>query len=196
MKKLSIVAALLLIVGIAMGVAEEAEARPWAAGVVIGGGSGDGEGMASLGVTVTREVSQWLDLGLSLAAFSKTGEHPEDELGRSYHLESGYGALLLRPKLAVTEWMELALPIESGSGTLLYRYDREYAEELRWTEETIDALTYAYYSIGLESRFFLGARYVATLSGGYQGTSPLRTDLAEKDELTGPWGRVGIAYRF
>jgi hypothetical protein len=92
--------------------------------------------------------------------------------------------------------MELGLPIEMGSGTLLYRYDREYAEELRWTEETMDVLTYGYYSIGLESRFFLGERYVVSLSGGYQTTSPLRSDLSESDELTGPWARAGIAYRF
>lgn len=196
MKKILVAAALLLVIGIGISVAEEAKAHPWAAGVVLGGGAGDGDAMASLGASVSREVSDWLDLGLSLAAFSKTGEHPEDSLGRSYHLESGYGALLLRPKLGLTEWMELALPIETGSGTLIYRYDREYAEELRWTDETIDMLTYAYYSIGLESRFFLGERYVATLAGGYQTTSPLRTDLAESDELSGPWGRMGIAYRF
>lgn len=175
---------------------EAVERKPWSLGVSVGGGTGDGDGMASIGATVTREVASWLDLGLTATAFSKTGAHPEDNQGRSYHMESGYGALLLRPKMAVTDWMELALPIESGSGTLLYRYDREYAEELRWTEETIDLVTYAYYSVGLESRFFLGDRYAATLSGGYQATSPIRTDIAESDELTGPWLRAGVAYRF
>ena len=196
MKRILITMSVLLLVGAGAALANEAESHPWSARIVVGGGTGDGDALASLGASVSREVAPWLDLGVSLAAFSKTAEHPEDEVGRSYHLESGYGALLLRPKLELTDWMELALPMETGSGTLMYRYDREYAEELRWDEELIDVLTYAYYSIGLEGQFRLGKRYEASISGGYQTTSPLRTDLAESNELTGPWARVGVSYRF
>lgn len=196
MKRILIAMTVLLLVAAGAALANETERYPWSAGIVVGGGTGDGDALASLGASVSREVAGWLDLGISLTAFSKTGEHPEDEVGRSYHLESGYGALLLRPKLQLTDWMELALPIETGSGTLIYRYDREYAEELRWDDEMLDVLTYGYYSIGLEGSFRLGERYAASIAGGYQTTSPLRTDLAESNELTGPWGRVGVSYRF
>jgi len=204
MKSLHYMIVGLFVIATATGVAQDgkntetaqAPLHRWSAGINAGGGTGNGDGLVTLGASLSRSVTPWLDLGVSLQAFSETTETYEDAIGRTYHRESGYSALLIRPRVQLTERIELALPIETGSGIMIYRYDSKYAEDLRWTDEILDQLTYGVYSAGLETRIDVGTRLAVSLAGGYRGTSPLRTDLADRNALTGPWGRAGVVYRF
>jgi len=168
----------------------------WSVQVEAGGGISGGEGTLEYGAALSREIKSWLDIGASVRGMSRIDHGREDSLGREYHMESAYAALRVRPKMEPVPGLELALPLEMGSGQLVYRYEHEYAEDLRWTEEVLDQLSFAVYSAGLEGLVHLGNRYSLYLRGGYRTTSPIRTDLADSDELSGFWADLGLAYRF
>lgn len=168
----------------------------WSVQVETGGGISGGEGTLEFGAALTREMKHWLDAGVSVRGMSRIDHGMEDTLGREYHMETAYAALRLRPKMDLARGVELALPLEMGSGQLVYRYEHKYADDLRWTEEVLDQLSYAVYSAGLEGLVDLGERYSLFVRGGFRTTSPIRTDLADTDELSGFWADLGIAYRF
>ena len=168
----------------------------WSVQLEIGAGNAGDEACGEVGASVQWEYRQWLDLGLALRGITRLDHGREDALGREYHREAGYTALRLRPNMEVLPGWEIALPLEMGSGLLIYRYESKYAEELRWTEEILDQLTFAVYSAGIESRFSLGEHYALVVRGGYRTTSPVRSDLADTDELSSFWGDAGVSYRF
>jgi hypothetical protein len=164
--------------------------------IELGGGLPGGEASGELGAALMYEYRPWLDIGVSARTLSMIDHGDEDALGREYHMETGYGALRIRPKMKLAAGWELAFPLEMGNGILTYRYESRYAEELRWTEEILDQVNYAVYSAGVENRFALGERYSLFIRGGVRATSPIRTDLADSDELSGFWADTGIAYSF
>jgi hypothetical protein len=170
--------------------------KPWSVQLELGGGVPGGEASGELGVALLWEYRSWLDIGLSARTMSMLDHGSEDTLGREYHMETSYGALRIRPKMEITPGWELAFPLEMGNGILIYRYESSYAEELRWTEEILDQVNYAVYSAGVENIFALGERYSLFIRGGVRTTSPIRTDLAERDELSGFWADTGVSYRF
>lgn len=164
--------------------------------IELGGGLPGGEASGELGVALLYEYRPWLDIGLSARTMSMLDHGSEDALGREYHQETGYGAFRIRPKMELAPGWELAFPLEMGNGILIYRYESRYAEELRWTEEILDQLNYAVYTAGVENLFTLGERYSLFIRGGVRATSPIRTDLADTDELSGFWADAGVSYRF
>ena len=168
----------------------------WSIRMEAGGGISGGEGTLEYGAALTRSIADWLDIGAAVRGLSRVDHGDEDSMGRDYHMETAYAALRLRPKIRPVPGVELALPLEMGSGHLVYRYEHKYAKEMRWTEEVLDQLNYAVYSAGLEGLVHIGTRYSFLIRGGYRTTSPIRTDLADTDELSGFWADMGIAYRF
>lgn len=192
MKKLCITSVLLLIAALSV----SAEAATWSAAVFTGGSYSGGDAMGGIGVRIQREFGENFEAGFNLYAQSEvSGEH-EDGIGRGYHMSSGFSTLVLIPKFSMGKRWEIALPIETGSGLLQYRYNSEYREELKWTEEVLDQVTHSVYSIGIEPRFLFGGKGALTVAAGYLGTGPLRTGLAEDGELNGFWARAGYQYRF
>jgi len=98
--------------------------------------------------------------------------------------------------IGVEVMREIGFPLESGNGTVQYRYTGKYREELRWTEEIIDQVNHSVYSAGIEPKVFLGDRGAVTLAIGYLATGPIRTELADNGELNGFWGRIGYSVAF
>ena len=193
--KRRIVLALVVLVSLTGALAAQEESR-WNASLTLGGSMSGGDGMGGIGAEVMREFGERLEIGVRAYAQAEVSEHYEDAQGREYHMSSGYGTLVVKPKLQLGERWEIALPLESGNGMVQYRYGGEYREELRWTEEIIDQVNHSVYSAGIEPKFFLGDRSALTLAAGYLATGPIRTDLAEDGELNGFWGRIGYSVAF
>jgi hypothetical protein len=168
----------------------------WSVQLEAGAGNSGGEGTLEYGAAISREIRHWLDIGAAVRGLSRIDHGMKDNLSREYHMETAYAALRLRPKMEPVPGVELAMPLEMGSGMLTYRYEHEYAEDMRWSEEILDQLNYAVYSAGIESLFRLVRHYSLVIRGGYRITSPIRTDLAETDELSGFWSDLGVSYRF
>ena len=193
MKKLMSLSLMLLL--IAGGLAAADEYR-WNAGLIIGGSNAGGDAMGGIGAEITREFGDYLEIGFSAYAQSEVDGAQADASGHEYHMESGYSALLIKPKLRINEWLEIGLPLETGSGLLQYRYTGDYREEVRWTDEILDRVNHSVYSAGIEPKLLLAGHGALTLGIGYRGTGPLRTDLAESGELNGFYDRMGYSYRF
>ena len=193
--KRRIVLALVALVSLGGSLAAQEESR-WNATLTAGGSMSGGDGMGGIGAEVMREFGERLEIGVRAYAQAEVSEHYEDAQGREYHMSSGYGTLVVKPKLQLGERWEIGLPLESGNGTVQYRYGGEYREELRWTEEIIDQVNHSVYSAGVEPKFFLGDRSALTLAAGYLATGPIRTDLADDGELNGFWGRIGYSVAF
>lgn len=190
-----IVMALIVMVSMAGSLAAQDGSR-WNASLTVGGSLSGGDGMGGLGAEVMRVVGERLEVGVRAYAQAEVSNEYEDAQGREYHMSSGYGTLVVKPKLQLGERWEIGLPLESGNGMVQYRYGGEYREELRWTEEIIDQVNHSVYSAGIEQKCFFGERGALTLAAGYLVTGPIRTDLADDGELNGFWGRLGYAVAF
>jgi len=190
-----IVVALIVMVSLGGTLAAQEGAR-WNASLTVGGSLSGGDGMGGLGAELMREFGERLEIGIRGYAQSEVSTEYEDAQGREYHMSSGYGTLVVKPKVPLGTRWEIGLPVESGSGVVQYRYAGEYREELRWTEEIIDQVTHSVYSAGIEPKFFVGDRGALTLAAGYLVTGPIRTDLADDGELNGFWGRLGYSVAF
>lgn len=193
--KQRIVLALIVMVSMAGSLAAQDGPR-WNASLTAGGSLSGGDGMGGLGAEVMRVVGERLEIGVRAYAQAELSNEYEDTQGREYHMSSGYGTLVVKPKLPLGRRWEIGLPLESGNGMVQYRYGGEYREELRWTEEIIDQVNHSVYSAGVEPKFFVGERGAVTLAAGYLVTGPIRTDLADDGELNGFWGRLGYAVAF
>jgi hypothetical protein len=190
-----IVLALIVMVSMGGSLAAQEGAR-WNASLTVGGSLSGGDGMGGLGAEVMREFGERLEVGVRAYAQAEVSNEYEDAQGREYHMSSGYGTLVVKPKLQLGPRWEIGLPLESGNGMVQYRYTGEYREEMRWTEEIIDQVNHSVYSAGIEPKFFVGERGAVTLAAGYLVTGPIRTDLADDGELNGFWGRLGYAVAF
>ena len=193
--KQRIVLALIVLVSLGGSLAAEDEYR-WNASLALGGSVSGGDDMGGIGAEIMRVFGENLEIGVRAYAQAEVSEHYEDAQGREYHMSSGYGTLVIKPKLQLGKRWEIAFPLESGNGMLQYRYDGKYRKELRWTDEIIDQVNYSVYSAGIEPKFFFGDRGALTLAAGYLVTGPIRTDLAESDELNGFWSRLGYSVAF
>jgi hypothetical protein len=158
----------------------------------VGAGELDGRPVGELGLRLGTKLTPWLDGGAHAAAFHTLEREYEDAKGRTYQAESGYTALYLRPHLGIGERVELGITLQSGTGLLQYRYTREYREELVWTEELLDSVTFGMYAAGLDLTLRLCPVHAITLGGGYRGASPLRTPYADNGDWNSPY--VGLSY--
>lgn len=190
-----IVLALVVLMSLGGALAAQEDSR-WNASLTLGGSVSGGDGMGGIGAEVMREFGKRLEIGVRAYAQAEVSEHYEDAQGREYHMSSGYGTLVVKPKLQLGERWEIAVPLENGNGMVQYRYGGEYREELRWTEEIIDQVNHSVYSAGVEPRFMLGDRSALSIAAGYLATGPIRTELAEDGELNGFWGRIGYSVAF
>ena len=158
----------------------------------VGAGQLDSRPVGELGLTLGTRLTPWLDGGASAGAFHTLEREYEDEQGRAYQAESGFTALYLRPHVDIGERLELGITLRSGTGILQYRYSHEYREELVWTEEILDSVTFGMYAAGLDVALRLCPFHEITLDGGYRGASPLRTPYADNGDWNSPY--VGLSY--
>jgi hypothetical protein len=193
--KRQLIAALILTASVALPAAAQEEYR-WNASLVTGGSLSGGDAMGGIGAELMREFGRYLEIGFHAYAQAEVSREYVDSSGKGYHMSSGYGTLVIKPKLPLGTRFELAFPLESGNGLLQYRYNGDYREDLRWTEEILDQVQHSLYSAGIEARLFFTPRRAVSLAAGYRGTGPLRTDLAGAGELNGFWGRIGYSIGF
>lgn len=125
---------------------------------------------ATLSASAGTRMFGWLDGGLTFTAFHTLERNYSDEKGRTFQAESGFAALYLRPFFAVSERLEIGFPLQSGTGTLLFRYEEKYRKSLTWTEEIIDQVTYSVYSAGVDAHFELCEKHSLVFSGAYENT--------------------------
>lgn len=193
MKRIFYCAVIMMISAGGIGSADE---NRWNLTIAVDAAHSGGDMMGGFGAELCRNVGSNLEVGFTARAQSEIGKEYSDALGRVYHLESGYGALLIKPKFRIGKILEIGFPLESGSGLLQYRYGGEERENLRWTEEIIDRAEHSVYSAGIEPKLILGTHRALSLGFGYRGTGPLRTSLADSGELTGFWTRMAYTHRF
>jgi len=194
-KSIITVMVLVLLLSIAT-VAMAQEEHNWNASLVMGASLSGGDGMGGIGAEILYEFNDNLEVGFHAYAQAEVSKEYVDTVGRAYHMSSGYGTLVIKPKFSIGEMWEIGFPLETGNGLIQYRYNGEYREELRWTDEIIDQVNHSVYSAGIEPKFFLGEKAALTVAAGYRVTGPLRTDLAEEGELNGFWGRFGFSVGF
>ena len=193
MKKLLTISLMLILAAGGVAAADEYQ---WNAAVILGGGNAGGDAMGGIGAEITRQFGDNLELGFIAYAQAEVSGAQEAPSGHEYHMESGYSALLIKPKFRIGERLEIGLPLETGTGLLQYRYTGDYREEVVWTDEILDRVNHSVYSAGIEPKLLLPGHGAVTLGIGYRVTGPLRTKLAEDGELNGFWGRMGYSYRF
>lgn len=192
-----LIVSLLIIVGAgSLFAAPGSQEMPWSAELSAGGAYIGEEGTGELGLALSRRMGSWYELGITGKAMTRLDHGEEDALGKEYHMESSYAALRFKPTFELSPRWMIALNLEAGGGVLTYRYEHKYAEEMRWDEEILDTLNYAVYNAGGELAFQASPRYSLFLRGGVRATSPIKTDLADENELSGFWSEMGLAYRF
>jgi len=170
------------------------EGSDWQFTIQGGGTRGQQMTTGTLGGQVTYQVNPKLEVGFNTYVQSRIGQELTDAEGKSYHLTTAVGTLVIKPKFPLGRQWEIAFPLETGNGFLQYRYTREYQRDLTWTEEVLDQLNFGIYSAGLELKRQLGSMGALSGSLGYTGTSPLLTRLSEPDALQGAWIRLGYTF--
>lgn len=145
----------------------------------------DGKAAGTLSASAGTNLLPWLEGGINLTAFHTLERSYKGTEGRDFQAESGFAAIYLRPHFVIGGKLDIGFPVQSGSGTLLYRYEEKYRDELVWTEEILDQINYGVTSLGVDIRIALCDKHSLTLSGGYRGTSPIGSPYADKDALNG-----------
>jgi hypothetical protein len=154
----------------------------------------DGETVAQMGLTLSAPVSPWLDLTLSGNAFHTLARGYTGAEG-TYQAEVGWTALGLRPHLRLNDRVDIGFPVTSGSGILRFRYESEYRDDLTWTEEVPDQVIFWTQTAGTDLRVKVSEQMSMSLEGGWRLTSPLRSPLADDDDLSSWYAVAGAVYR-
>jgi len=95
-----------------------ADESPWNLTLSVDAARGGSDAMGGLGVEISRDFGDHLELGFAARAQSEFAQDYSDDQGRVYHLESGYTALLVKLKLPLSPRWEIGVPIETGTGLL------------------------------------------------------------------------------
>ena len=197
MKRLTVLLVMVAIVA-AAAAAESAGARGFLAGVEVGGGAGaatlDGEPVVTIDVAATTEAARWVDVGVRVGAVHTLERSYKDDEGRAYQAEVAQIQAMLRPKLALGDRVDVGLLLGVGNGLLQFRYEHEYRDEMTWTEEMLDRVSFVMYSAGADVRVGLGTNLSLYGEGGYRATGYLETPLMDDDALVGPYARAGVTY--
>lgn len=165
-------------------------------GMTAAGATLDGEGVGELSLTGALRLTPWMDLLLSGTAVHTIERSYEDAEGKTYQSEAAWIGLGLRPFLSLGERVEIGLPLKSSTGTVQFRYERPYREELPWDEEIIDRQTVAVYSGGLDAVVHLNNRWSLTAEGGGRVSSPVEVVVDfDRHALNSWYAGVGATYR-
>ena len=197
MKRLMVL--LVMVAMIAGGAAAQSRGeRSILAGIEVGGGAGaailDGEPVVTIDVAAVTEAARWVDVGVRVGAVHTLERSYKDDEGRAYQAEVAQVQAMLRPKLVLGERVDLGLLLGVGNGLLQFRYEHKYRDEMTWTEEMLDRVSFAMYSAGADIRVGLGANLSLYGEGGYRATGYLDTPLMDDDALLGPYARAGVTY--
>ena len=194
MKKTILTLMMLIIMATAFVMAEEGKLIITAGG---GGSEFDGKTAGTISASAGTNIKPWLEVGISMTAFHTLERNYSDGMTpeKTYQAESGYAVFYLRPHFALGNRFDIGFLLQSGSGTLLYRYEEKYRKDLVWTDEVLDQVTYGVSSIGMDIRFALCEKHSITLSGSWRGTSPLKTPYADSDALNGFTGELKYGWK-
>lgn len=132
-----------------------------------------GDDAATLDLRGAFTVDRRWVIGLTGSAFNY--DHTLRELvdDGSYRFEAAYGGLFVERWFGLGDDAILSIGVATGYGEAAYRYDKEYRKDKRWTEESIDRTTFAFFepSVGLQVR--LAGRVWLGAVASYRNTSPV-----------------------
>lgn len=112
----------------------------------------------------------------------------------SYRIEMAYGGLFVERMFNLSDDFILSVSVATGYGEVKYRYDKEYRMEKRWTEETIDQTTFAFFEPTVGVQFRLGGHWGLGLAGSYRNTSPVELLGTDKGVFRKFSGGVTLTY--
>lgn len=128
----------------------------------------------NIGLSGSLIINKYFSLGLKGTAVWYDHRLSKLDANRTYHLESGYGGMVLKPSYPITDKFTISMPIYIGSGFLQYKYDGKYREELTWTEETIDREVFSFVEPGINLTYRLNNNVGLSAMFNYRMTSEIR----------------------
>ncbi len=112
----------------------------------------------------------------------------------TYHLEAGYAGLFAEYMMPVGNSFKINFSILSGRGLAIYKYDKDFAEDRPWYQETIDQETFAVFEPGIELLTKIRGHWWFGVSGSYRNTSPVK--LTGTDDMLFNKLNGGISIRY
>lgn len=112
----------------------------------------------------------------------------------TYHLEGGYSGLMIEYYIPVGQRFKINLSVLSGQGIVKYKYDKDFAEERPWYQETIDEETFAVFEPGIEIIARLSRKWWVGAHATYRNTSPIKLMGNDEDFMNN--FNTGITFRY
>lgn len=127
-----------------------------------------------IGARIGTVYNDWLNFGIAGYALYNENITSQDRLNRTYRMEGASTGIFIEPRFDITRRISLGASLYMGHGQLQYRYEKEYREEMLWTEEIIDRVTFAVFEPGINGEYHFTLRWSISAGATYKITSPLR----------------------
>jgi hypothetical protein len=101
----------------------------------------------------------------------------------TYHMEGGHAGIFVGYMLPISNWGRLHFSISTGQGVVMYRYDKEFAEDRPWYQEIIDQENYATFEPGIEFSVKVAKKWWVGVQASYLTTSPIELMGTDEDFL-------------
>lgn len=134
--------------------------------------------------------------GIGLAGSALNYDYSLDKLvdDGTYRLEAGYAGLYVERIFQVSEDFKITLAVTSGYGTALYRYDKKYRKEKRWSEEIIDQVQFHVFEPALEIDYRITGNVWVALNASIRNTSPVEL-IGSTDKMLQKPG-IGLSFKY
>ncbi|MCB0282388.1 MAG: hypothetical protein H6627_00735 [Calditrichae bacterium] len=134
--------------------------------------------------------------GIGIAGSALNYDYTLDKLVNdgTYRLEAGYAGLYVERIFSVNEDFKITIAVTSGYGTALYRYDKEYRKEKKWSEEIIDQVQFHVFEPAIEIDYRITGNVWVALNGSIRNTSPLELLGSTNKMLQKPG--IGLSFKY
>jgi len=147
-----------------------------------------------LGAEIGVVFNQKWAVGLSGAAINFDYNLNKVVTDGTYRLEGGHTGMFVKYILPFSDWGKLNFSVYSGYGTVSYRYNKEYREDLAWYQEIIDTETYAVLEPGIEFDVRVARKWWVGAKVSYVTTSPVEFMGANENFLENYTAGISIKY--
>lgn len=147
-----------------------------------------------LGFNAGYRINENFEFGLKGKALYYDRKLNDLDPERSYHLQNGHIGFYVDWHPLGTGDYHFSIPFYMGTGEASYIYDREYSENMVWTEKTIDKSSYAVYELGLEFEARLWYSFSVAAMVNYRATSPIQL-LGTSSDIFNQY-EVGFTFKY